>query len=617
MWGMCVAGMSGAALAQDSKLDAPAAAVPMGTNSDAIRHYDDGKEHFKSGRYFDAMKELEAAYRIMQNEYIEYYLAQTYDRLGRYDDAISFYNKLAGRLGPEQERDRQARLARCRIGKVRAAVDAGLCDEANRNLAELPLGMESKGRAELQGSCEIRAAQDLANRGGCEDASRLLSSIRFNLSRPLAKQKEELERFCGQELMGFKPTTASQRAAFVLFNRGRKLFYEGRFVEAQKPFQNALNIYDEPHIRLYSHRAYMGDFDCRAAQDVVATVLTALDRYADELQADETWCAKYYMEPKDVPEGVDRIALMTQYRVAHRLVREGKTDMAAQLLEKTLTIFERGDIRLAAARFYLQAKRYREAEVVLSQGSSLSGDAKALLARVRFLVRDENTDTDREQRYSKFEEALQAGRSGDGVKAAALLGALQENPYARLEMARRGLSAGEWEKALHAFISVENKIPEAQDEIARGKATCSEQIARAVATRERLRLARERPVEPPKRSVALPWSLMGTGIGGVAASGLFFYFYYNCRDRHDGAMKDYRIAVTPAEAERLRKKADDARREAKIWSTVGYVSAGVGTGLIVTGVILLVTGKEPAEDAQGLSVVPIQGGGAVSWSMSY
>jgi len=362
----------------------------------------------------------------------------------------------------------------------------------------------------------------------------------------------------------------------------------------------------------------MGEFDCRAAQDVIATVLTALDRYTDELKADEAWCAKYYLAPQDVPEGVDRIALMQQYRQAHRLIGSGKTEEPAQILEKTLAVLERGDIRLSAAHLYLQAKRYQEAEALLSRGGELSGDGKALQARVRFLARDENRDADREQRYSRFEEALQAQRSGDVIRAAATLDALQENPYARLEMARRGLATGDWEKALHWFISVENKIPEAKDEIAQGKAKCGDELVRNVATQERQRLAREGRVLPPKRSVALPWSLMGTGIGAVAASGAFFYMYYDCRNRHDNAMKDYRVATTPDEAERLRKKADDARGEAKTWSTVGYVSAGVGVGLIVTGAVLYVLGKEPAEeDDQSVSVMPIEGGGAVSWSISY
>ena len=100
-------------------LVSPAVALGQdgGPDRDAVErarsHFNSGIQYYDDQRYEDAAREFEEAYRLTQHPDVLYNLAQSYDRLERYDEAITEYRRYLAEAGNDSpERDRVERRVR-------------------------------------------------------------------------------------------------------------------------------------------------------------------------------------------------------------------------------------------------------------------------------------------------------------------------------------------------------------------------------------------------------------------------------------------------------------------------------------------------------------------------
>src|SRR4051794_34142422 len=59
----------------------------------AAAHLNGGLTYYDEARYDEAAREMEAAYRLRPVPELQYNLAECYDRLNRFDDAVRAYRK--------------------------------------------------------------------------------------------------------------------------------------------------------------------------------------------------------------------------------------------------------------------------------------------------------------------------------------------------------------------------------------------------------------------------------------------------------------------------------------------------------------------------------------------
>lgn len=78
----------------------------------ARAHLNAGIAYYDEARYDEAVREMEAAYRLRPVAELQYNLAECYERLGRFDDAVQAYKKyLAGAPGAVDGGSVEARIA--------------------------------------------------------------------------------------------------------------------------------------------------------------------------------------------------------------------------------------------------------------------------------------------------------------------------------------------------------------------------------------------------------------------------------------------------------------------------------------------------------------------------
>src|SRR5437868_3474385 len=90
----------------DARAEAPDPATVRARNhmQAAVSYYDDG-------RYEDAAREIETAYRLKPLPALQYNLAQCYERLGRLGEAIAAYRKYLDGSPHAEDHDLIARRA--------------------------------------------------------------------------------------------------------------------------------------------------------------------------------------------------------------------------------------------------------------------------------------------------------------------------------------------------------------------------------------------------------------------------------------------------------------------------------------------------------------------------
>jgi len=105
----------------------------------ALLMFRDGRKLFDERKYSQALTRFEKAWKVVQNDFLRYYIGRTYKELGRCDDAIEYLSPLAGKVPAEAERARAAAEASCRFERAKARMSAWKCEAALEDLRALPL----------------------------------------------------------------------------------------------------------------------------------------------------------------------------------------------------------------------------------------------------------------------------------------------------------------------------------------------------------------------------------------------------------------------------------------------------------------------------------------------
>src|SRR5688572_3378664 len=95
---------------------APAAALAQ---DDARAHFQRGQSAYETGDYETAVNEWRRAYELDARPALQYNLAQAYERLGRYDEAVRSYEIYISAAPAD---DQRAQNARARVAQLQQRV---------------------------------------------------------------------------------------------------------------------------------------------------------------------------------------------------------------------------------------------------------------------------------------------------------------------------------------------------------------------------------------------------------------------------------------------------------------------------------------------------------------
>lgn len=135
----------------NARADEPQLEEPTQTDRtpppEALDHYERGREHFRAGRYGEAIIELKAALELdPESRTLLYNVAYTSELLGNVDEAIDYYEKYLAALPESQAKEREKTELTLRRLRGRRAEQAA----APQPKAEAPPPPEpSAGRADV------------------------------------------------------------------------------------------------------------------------------------------------------------------------------------------------------------------------------------------------------------------------------------------------------------------------------------------------------------------------------------------------------------------------------------------------------------------------------------
>lgn len=150
----------------------------------AMELYETAREQLRAGDAVGATANLEAAYELVQNDQIRFYLGRAYAVSGRCVDALDLLEAVRDRV-PARLADARAEAARgCRVRSAQKLVEAGDCRRALPHLQQVDddPALEAD-LAPLRDACRpVLAAGEAERAGRREDAVQLLDEAL--LTRP-------------------------------------------------------------------------------------------------------------------------------------------------------------------------------------------------------------------------------------------------------------------------------------------------------------------------------------------------------------------------------------------------------------------------------------------------
>ena len=132
----------------------------------ALLLFKEGRTAFGAGEYAEALGHFEEASKVVNNVYVQYYIARTWVALDRCAEAIPKLAELQGQLPPEAEGPRREDERRCLLKEARAHVKATRCGEALpllKRLEGMTTGIDEEWRASRVPWCEARITDFLTD----------------------------------------------------------------------------------------------------------------------------------------------------------------------------------------------------------------------------------------------------------------------------------------------------------------------------------------------------------------------------------------------------------------------------------------------------------------------
>ena len=101
---------------------APQTAASTTPPSEALQHYNRGRQHYQAGRYREALQELEVAVNLdPSSPNLVYNVARVYELLGEIDQAIAFYRRYRDMLPANERAERERTVLTCNAWRAPAS----------------------------------------------------------------------------------------------------------------------------------------------------------------------------------------------------------------------------------------------------------------------------------------------------------------------------------------------------------------------------------------------------------------------------------------------------------------------------------------------------------------
>lgn len=577
----------------------------------ALILYQSGRDRFKAGDLEEALKDLEKAWGLAPNLFIRFYLALTYTGLGRCAEAVPHLEEMGGSLRGDQETARRDALSRCRIRQAREAAQMGDCEKSARLLQGLPEPLPEDlktQRDDLTGRCEVDRAVARAQKGRCEEVLPELEAIPAEgLPPDVAEKRGEWLRRCQQEVVGFEPVTAAQKAAAVLVREGLARKALGREAEAAVRFEKALKLYDHPHVRVLAARARVSSGACKEglahAEVARREALPGIEGEIEELRA---WCDTFAVPP-DAPLAPDlRRSLQARYREA---LEQGEEGLDA--LEATLSVYDQPRIRLFLARRRADQGRWSDIPRLLGTvPGSLPPDREQevadLLEIARFAERDGNAEPDKRKVHGEWKRARELLGSGQWDQAEVVLRSIQANPLVARELAVLAVRRGDCEEVRVRIGQAAQGLTLGEDWVREQLGQCTRIAQENQQERQRLALeeTRRQRIQRARTLRTASYALWGLTAAAAGAGGYFAWAWTDARSRSLDRMREYDRATSQEEAEKARNAVESARSSQRLQAILGGVSGAVALGCAAGAIVTLVQARD-LEAPVRIGIVPM------------
>jgi tetratricopeptide (TPR) repeat protein len=521
----------------------------------ALLLFDEGKKEFASKNYNQALYYFKRAYNVVQNVFIEYNLALAYQNTEQYEDALKFWEKLDGKLSGNEKKEQENGLIICHFGI------AGKLEE------------------------EKKFSESLMH----------LKWLEGKIKDP------DLEKKCIEAIERIKPNvsdfpidTPTKKAAYLIYEEGKKLFSSGSIDRALAKFEAAAKIYKEPNISFYRGLCFLEKADCEHARKELGDLAEKLPDKKNRIEEAVNLCGVYEQNLKEIKKPDDRIRLFRLYRMAELEYKNKNYEKAGSLLEESLGILENTQIRYRTGLILLEKKEYLKAKShfdKIKKYNPPAGESPSFYAAFcSFAMVDSNDNPDKAEIFRMYMNAEKMFAENKISDAENLLRKIMKNPFSHELLGRIYIASNRCSLALKEFNDVVAVVPERKNELVPLSDLCrikieQEEVSMKIADYNR------------KKSLYSLWGWIcgGTGIVSAAAAGYFGMKYYSSKNDFNNAVKAYNNAVTESDAQNARKKIDSARKSEFFNSTAGLILGGVGAVSVAAGLYLLLSPPDPPD----------------------
>jgi hypothetical protein len=600
-------------------LQAPRVLAQDVTEDAAVLLYNSGVQAYLAGNHIEAYGLLNKAFLLRRNEYVQYYLALTLEKLNQCRDAEPHLVALDGKLPPEQEKERRRALGRCLLDDTEAMALAGDCLGASRTLNSFAWPLEASleaRRVRLVGVCEVEAATRSQKAGGCHEALLAMEALHVALIPDLEARRDKIIDECRRTLVGFEPDTPARKAGFMLVLQAMRELDQGDTPRGLAILEKAWAVCEEPIIAAHLSRARLDQLDCRAALRFDVEAVRADPAASEALSEVRRWCDTYDV-PTDAPLAAkERKSLLEAYRAATRGPSPDVDRLAA-----TLVTYDNPKVSGVVAFGLFAAGRFSEAvpylEACIDRCPYPRGDLAIDLEMARFAAVDQNPEPDKPGLYKAFIAARAKLQYGDAAVAEESLARMPANPYVARLLAGLHASRGE-------CATMEPELARAEV-LAGGQAwsdglrkECAGRAAAIAAERaehqaqEARRLEVQARLDEASRRARTGWLLVAGGVVAAAGSGLLFWRYSVARSYADSAYANYRATApqpgSTVDWEALREQPGNYATAANGYLAGGISAALAGAALASWGVYKVVRARDGIATGNVLAVPALSGG---------
>jgi tetratricopeptide (TPR) repeat protein len=560
--------------------------------------YESGKNLYQTGEYEKALENLEKAYQIIKNPYIEFYIARCCQKLGRFQDALNYWELASGKFTGAYQEELEAGKELCKIKLSdfpqdtpdhRAAhlfFEQGISAFDSGNVKEaINLFEKSLSLAPDIAIIRYYLGKSFFQEGICEKAM-----LQFHAMNKIKPEFEiEIERLKKTCSLSSEIKTGTEEALmkklFLLFRTGVESLYDGKLNDAEKTFGGAFELQDNFKIKLLVADFYFEMKAYSSAAALYRSLYKKIPAYDSIIQAKIEECSVLLSEKKEKFNPDEIISLY----------RTGKKYLLEKNYAKSLEIFEKhqGNVYFMfyLGKIHYETLNYKDAIKYLSAVEKalpeMKDEIRKRLDVSYFALNDTNSEPDKEIIYRQFLKAKQFYENGGYDEAAVILKDYVKNPYVVFYLARINMLQKNYNDAFNEWLSIKGKLPEYSKEIDQGISKCQANFGTYYSKRKQ------------------GWIFTSTGGAMMLVSGFFLYSYMDASKGYDSSMKKYNSAFTEEDAQKYRKSVSSYNSRMKLNSILSISAAGAGVLSLAYGLYQFITLPEKPVFQKSVELVPV------------